>query len=284
MTRATKTSTSRKVSSKDGTPIAFTRTGDGPPVILVDGAFGHRAFGPNGPLVPLLSDRFTVFTYDRRGRGESGDTPPYAVEREVEDLEALINEAGGSASLYGISSGGALVLRAAAARNPAITKLAVFEAPYVVDDTRAPIPEDYYARMQELVAANRRGDVVKLFMRKGVGLPGPVVVMLRFTRAWSKLKALAHTAPYDAACLGLDDPETSKGLPTELLAAVDTPALVVGGEKSPQWMRNSVKALADALPNAQLRMLPKQTHIVKPKALAPALREFFANDRVASDQ
>lgn len=145
----------KKVLSKDGTPIAFDRSGKGPPIILVDGALCYRASGPMGPLAALLARHFTVFTYDRRGRGDSGDTAPYAVEREVEDIEALINEAGGSAVVYGISSGAALALEAAN-RGLAIKKLVLYEAPFIVDDSHPPIPKDFLARLNELIGSDRR--------------------------------------------------------------------------------------------------------------------------------
>src|SRR5260370_27506492 len=154
----------KKVLSKDGTPIAFDRTGRGPAIILVDGALCYRASGPSGPVAALLAEKFTVFTYDRRGRGDSGNTPPYAVEREVEDIEALMNEAGGSAFVYGISSGAALALEAAN-HGLAIKKLALYEAPFIVDDSRPPIPKDYLVQLNDLISANRRGDAVKLLMQ-----------------------------------------------------------------------------------------------------------------------
>src|SRR5271165_875630 len=150
-----------KVTSKDGTPIAFDKIGQGPALILVDGALCYRASGPNGPLAAMLAPHFTVYTYDRRGRGDSGNTLPYAVEREVEDIDALIQEAGGSAFVYGISSGAALALEAAN-RGLAVKKLALYEAPFVVDSSRSPLPDDLVAQANRLIAANRRGDAVKL--------------------------------------------------------------------------------------------------------------------------
>src|SRR5258708_6948753 len=185
----------KTVTSKDGTTIAYDQVGNGPAVILVDGALCYRASGPSGPLAALLAPRFTVLTYDRRGRGDSTDTPPYAVEREIEDLEALLNAAGGSAFVYGISSGAALALEAAN-QGLAIKKLALYEAPFIVDDSLPPRPDNYLAHMDELIAANRRGDAVKLFM-KTVGVPGIFITMMRFMPAWSKLTAVAHTLPYD---------------------------------------------------------------------------------------
>jgi pimeloyl-ACP methyl ester carboxylesterase len=151
------------VRSKDGTFIAFDRAGDGPPIILVDGALCYRASGPMGPLSKLLTPHFTVFTYDRRGRGDSSNTAPYSAEREIEDIDALIKEAGGSAFVYGISSGAALALEAANC-GLAIKGLALYEAPFIVDATHPPIPEDFLARLNELIASDRRGDAVKMFL------------------------------------------------------------------------------------------------------------------------
>src|SRR5580700_10729075 len=179
-----------KLFSKDGTPIAFDRVGGGSPVILVDGALCYRALGSSRPLAKLLAQHFTVFTYDRRGRGDSGDTAPYAVEREVDDIEALIEVAGGSAFIYGASSGAALAL-AAASRLEGIRKLALYEAPFIVDDCQAPQPADYPSKMSGFTAADRRGDAVKLFM-KAVGVPAIVVAMMPLMPDWSKLKATAH--------------------------------------------------------------------------------------------
>jgi pimeloyl-ACP methyl ester carboxylesterase len=263
-----------KVTSSDGTTIAFDRVGEGPPLILVDGALCYRASGPNGPLAELLRQHFTVLTYDRRGRGDSGDTAPFAVEREVEDLQALIEEAGGSAYVYGISSGAVLALDAAN-RGLAIEKLALYEAPFVVDDTRPPVPEDYRARLDQLVASDRRSEAVKLFMSEGVRVPAIFVTMMRFMPAWPKLKAVAHTLPYDTSVMG--DTQSGKPLPAERWSNVTLPTLVMGGGKSPAWMRNGVRALADLLPNARYRTLERQTHIVKPAALAPVLTEFFSS-------
>src|SRR5260370_26134542 len=145
----------KKVLSKDGTPIAFDRTGRGPAIILVDGALCYRASGPSGPLATLLAEKFTVFTYDSRGRGDSGNTPPYAVGREVEDIEALINEAGGSAFVYVISSGAALALEAAN-HGLTIKKLALHEAPFLLDGSRPPLPNDYLTRLNCLTREERR--------------------------------------------------------------------------------------------------------------------------------
>jgi pimeloyl-ACP methyl ester carboxylesterase len=262
----------KTVLSRDGTAIAFDRSGKGPPIILVDGALCHRTFGPMAPLAALLSRRFTVFTYDRRGRGDSGDRAPYAVEREVEDIDAIIGEAGGSAFVCGISSGAALALEAAN-RGLAIEKLALYEAPFIVDDSRSPIPKDFRWRLDELIASDRRGDAVRLFM-KLVGVPAILVALMRLMPAWSKLKAVAHTLPYDITIVA--DNQRGEPLPVERWASARVPILVVEGGKSPTWMRHAMQALADVLPNAKRRTLEGQTHMVKPTVLAPVLVEFFA--------
>lgn len=259
------------VESADGTQIAVDREGQGPALILVDGAFGHRAFGPNVKLAPLLAQRFTVYRYDRRGRGDSGDTPPYAVEREVEDLQAVIAEAGGTAHVYGISSGGVLALEAAN-RITGIDKLALYELPFVVDDSRPPVPVDFASHLGDLVRAGKRGEAVDYFMARGVAVPGIFVAMLRVMPGRSKLKSVAHTTPYDAALLG--DSGSGRPLPHGRWPAESRTLVTVGG-KSPAWMRTGMQALSEVLPNAELRVLEGQTHLVKPKVLAPVLEEFF---------
>jgi pimeloyl-ACP methyl ester carboxylesterase len=260
-----------KVVSKDGTAIAFNRIGSGPPVILVDGALCYRCMGPSGRLAELLSRHFTVITYDRRGRGASGDTAPYAVEREVEDIAALLNEAGGAALVWGISSGAVLALEAAN-RLTGVKKLALYEAPFIVDDSR-PTTEDDWVQIGEAVAADRRSEAVKLFL-KSVGVPGFVrALMPLMIPVWSKLKAVAHTLPYDGAIVR--DNQRGKPLPASRWASVTVPALVMDGENSPAWMLHANRTLASVLPNAQYRTLEGQTHLLKPKAHAPILVEFF---------
>lgn len=237
--------------SADGTVIAYEQRGSGPPVILVDGALCHRASGPARPLARELAADFTVHTYDRRGRGESGDTAPYAVEREIEDLQALIAETGAFA-LYGISSGAALALETAV-RTPAIEKLALYEAPFVVDDSREPIVLDY--------AGLSRRESVRAFLR-AVGVPRPLAALLS---RMGKLKAVAHTLPYDAAIVGVH--QLGRPLPAWHVPA-DT--LVIAGGKSDAWMINANRALAEAT-SARFRVLQGQNHMVKAKALAPVL-------------
>ena len=256
--------------SADGTEIAYTRTGSGPALVLVDGAMCYRGSSPNDALAKELATRFTVYTYDRRGRGESADTGPYAVEREVEDLAALVKEAGGEAFLFGISSGAALALEAA--RGLPVTKLALYEPPFVVDGTRPRVPADYPARLDAALAAGKRGLAVKMFMTEGVGLSGAMVAMMRIMPFWAKLKRVAHTIPYDTAFVV--DHQAGTPLPAAW-PEVKVPTLAVDGGRSPDWMRNGVSSLAKVLPSAEYKTLPGQTHIVKAAALAPVLADFY---------
>jgi len=259
--------------SKDGTRIAFEQSGKGPALILVDGALCYRANGPSRPLAALLAEHFTVFIYDRRGRGESGDTAPYAMAREVEDIDALIKAAGGAAFVYGVSSGAALAL-AAANRGLAIRKVALYEAPFIVDNSRSPLPEDFLARLNEAIGSGRRGDAVKLFL-KFVGVPGIFITLMRFMPVWSKLTAVAHTLPYDITVV--KDHQTGRPLSPSDWPGATVPTLAMDGGKSPAWMRNAMRTLADVLPNATYRTLDGQTHMVKADAHVPALVEFFTS-------
>jgi pimeloyl-ACP methyl ester carboxylesterase len=259
-----------KVLSKDGTAIAFDKLGHGEPVILVDGALCSRAFGPLPNLAKLLAPHFTVLNYDRRGRNESGDKAPYAVQREVEDIEALIVEAGGSASVFGTSSGAALAL-AAAANRANIKKLALYEPPFIAGRrVGRSAPPDSEAQLRRLVDQGRRADAVKFFMVDMVGMPAIFTYIMRILPVWPKLKAVAHTLPYDAAVLG------DFSLPKGRAASVAVPTLVMGGEKSPVELRGAVDAVAQAIPGAKLQMLKGQTHNVDVKVLAPVLVDFFA--------
>jgi pimeloyl-ACP methyl ester carboxylesterase len=259
------------VTSKDGTTIAFDRSGAGRPIVLVGGALSDRSAA--GPLAALLAPHFTVFAYDRRGRGDSGDTPPYAVEREVEDLDALITEAGGSASVFGHSSGAVLALEAAAL-GLAITKLALYEPPFIVDDSRPALPGDYVTQLTELTSSGRPGDVVELFLTKGVGVPVDMVAQMRSSPMWPAMEGLAHTLAYDGAIMG--DSMSGSPFPIERWASVATPTLVIGGGASPAWARNAIWTLADVLPDARRRSLEGQDHGPAPEVLAPVLEAFFA--------
>ena len=261
------------VRSADGTTIAFTKAGQGPPLIQVDGALCSRSFGPMPKLAAQLAPHFTVYTYDRRGRGASGDTLPYAPDREVDDLEALTAMASesGTVFVHGTSSGAALALEAAK-RIPAIAKLAVYEPPFIVDDTRPPIPDDYLPRLRQLVAEDRRADAVKMFMRF-VDTPAIFTAVMPLTPVWSKVKAVAPTLPYDIAIM--HEHQQGQPLAAAEWAEVKIPTLAAAGSKSPAWITNGTRALADTLPDARYQTLPGQNHMVKPQAIAPVLTEFF---------
>lgn len=260
------------VTSKDGTVIAYSQVGQGPVLILVDGALCYRQFGPSQDLAARLAPNFTVITYDRRGRGESGDTRPYAVEREVEDLTALVEAVGGTAYVAGQSSGAGLVIKTANGL-PGITKLALYEAPFVVDDTGKPVTQTFLASLKEAVAQNQRSKAVKMFMKQ-VGTPGFMIAIMPFFPMWSKLTAVAHTLPYDISTVvayGAGVP-----LPKTMGDQITGSILVMNGGKSPTWMRHAMQELAQVLPHASYRELAGQTHMVKAEVLAPALVEFFA--------
>ncbi len=258
-----------RVTSKDGTSIAYERSGNGPALILVDGALCSRAFGPSPKLAPLLARHFTVYAYDRRGRGESNDTRPYSPAREVEDIAALVEAAGGAACLLGLSSGGALALEAAASGVP-VDKVVAYEPPYVDHDGRhdGAVHEGHLKR---LLLENNRGGAVKYFMRDMVGAPAPVVVMMRLMPwIWRKLEGVAHTLPYDAAVM------TAFRIPRGRFASIGVPVLVMNGAKTDQRLREAARAIADTVPAAHHRELAGQTHNVRPDVLAPAVVEFLA--------
>lgn len=262
------------VISKDGTRIAYETMGSGPPLILVDGAMCYRDFGPMRDLARTLTDRFTVIIFDRRGRGESGDTKPYAAEREVEDLIALIDGPGkGSVYLYGCSSGAALSLETANAAPGKVRKLILYEMPIIVDRSRDPITPDYTRTMAAKLAAGENGSAVKMFM-KSVGVPGffLAIMPLMMGKNWRKMEAIAPTLPHDFAFVG--HYQQGKPLPVGQWQHVTAKVLVGDGGKSPVWMRNGQAALARALGAAQ-KTLPGQDHMVKADAQAPMIREFF---------
>ena len=255
-----------QVTSKDGTTIAFDRLGEGPAVILVSGGSVDRS--SLAALADLLAQHFTVFNYDRRGRGPSGDTPPYAVEREVEDIDAVVEAAGGSAYLFGSSSGAALALEAARQRPTRITKLALWEPPYIPEGFPRP-PADTAKTFSDLVAAGKRGDAAEYFMAKVVGMPPEFVAQARSSPWWPAQEALAHTLAYDATIMG------DYTLPTERAAQVTIPTLVLDGGASFPFLHPTALALAAALPNGRQQTLEGQSHDVAAEVLAPALEEFF---------
>jgi pimeloyl-ACP methyl ester carboxylesterase len=258
------------VTSNDGTTIAYEQSGSGPALILVGGALSDRKAATS--IAALLAPHFTVYALDRRGRGDSSDTPPYAVDREVEDIAALITQAGGSAFVFGHSSGAALALEAANS-GAAITRLALYEPPFILDDTRPPVPTDYLAHIKGLIAAGKRGETIEYFMTTGVGVPSQMIAGMKQSPEWPAMEALAHTLPYDATIM--DGTEDGQPLPTERVAGVRIPTLVMSGGASPEWMRNANQATAEAIPGSEYRILPGQTHGADPKVLAPVLIEFF---------
>jgi pimeloyl-ACP methyl ester carboxylesterase len=255
------------VTSPDGTVIAYDRLGDGSPVVLVCGGSTDRM--ANAGLATELASGFTVYNYDRRGRGDSGDTPPYAVEREVEDIAAVIEGAGGSAHLYGTSSGAALAMEATASGLP-ITKLAMWEPPYSLPHRPKP-PADTAKVFRDLVAEGRRDDAVEYFMAKVVGLPPEFVAGARQAPFWESQLKIAHTLAYDATIMG------DYGLPEERAKAVKVPTIVIDGAESFDFMHETADALAELIPDAKRISLPGQTHNVDPAVLAPVLAEFFAS-------
>lgn len=255
----------KKTISRDGTPIAYQRTGQGPVVVLVSGAMSTGATA--APLAAALSHRCSAVKYDRRGRGESGDTPPYAVEREVEDLAAVVRAVGGDAALFGMSSGGALVLRAVAA-GLEVPRVAVYEPPYEVRPDRLPERAAYTENLNRALAEGRRGDAVELFLRL-TGLAEQMIANARRSPMWRALEALAPTLAHDDAVLG-DGP-----VPRDLLASVGVPVLALAGGASPPWMRTATRQVAEAVPQGTYRVVEGQSHAVEPEMLAPVLAEFF---------
>lgn len=257
------------VTSKDGTTIAFEQSGQGPALVLVGGVLGDRS--QQAPLAALLARSFTVYNIDRRGHGESGFTAPYTVEREVEDLDAVITAAGGSAFVYGTSGPGVLCMEAAArGLSPKMKKLAVWEPPYILEGSRPPVPQDYKARLTQLSREGRRGDMIELFFTAAAGMPAEFVAQMRQAPFWAAQEAFAPTLVYDATLMGDGDFK----LPKERLANVTAPTLVIDGGTSP-WLSQAAQAVASAIPQAQRRTLEGQPHNVDPTAIAPALVEFF---------
>ena len=261
------------VTSKDGTKIAFDKVGSGPAVILVNGALSYRAYPAVAQLAELLGKHFTVYNYDRRGRGDSGDTRPFAKEREIEDLQALVKDAGGKAMVLGFSSGAVLSLDATAV-TPGITKLGVYEPPFIIDDSRPPVPSDYAEHLTRLAAEGKREEAVEYFLTKAVGIPAEYIGGMKQDQVtWSGMIGMAHTLAYDAAVVG--NVMQGKPLPTDRWVKVTVPVLVVDGGASDAWMHHAADALAKVLPHAHRQTLEGQTHQVDPTVLAPVIIEFF---------
>jgi pimeloyl-ACP methyl ester carboxylesterase len=262
------------VTSNDGTEVAYDQVGSGPALIFVAGATQYRAVDQTTPeLARLVAEGgHTVINYDRRGRGESGDTPPYAVEREIEDIEALVAEAGGEATLFGMSSGAVLAAEAAA-RGVAVTKLVMYEPPMLLDDS-GPEPDPEYVERMEGLAKNGNGDAMAFFMESVVEMPAEQVEAFRQSPAWQAFVAVEHTIAYDGRIM--EPFGKGESIPPGRWAAALQPALVVAGGDSPEWMQNAARAAAEALPNGGLRILPGQTHQFDPAVLAPELVEFLS--------
>jgi pimeloyl-ACP methyl ester carboxylesterase len=265
-----------RVRSKDGTSIAYDRQGSGPAVILVGGGLDDGS--ENAPLVPELAARFTVVNYARRGRGDSGDTQPYALEREIEDLQALIAEAGGSAHLYGVSSGGALALEAAAA-GLAVDRLAVYEVPYCLAGDMRQRALEFIDQLGPVLAEGRRGKALELFMRFA-GSSEEDIAGARSSPFWPGLEAIAHTLAYDTACMGDYQP------PTARLATITQPTLVLTGGVNPDaqggmgglpadFFEQAADAIAASVPRAERQTIEGQGHVADPKAVVPVLERFF---------
>ncbi|WP_437018552.1 alpha/beta fold hydrolase [Streptomyces sp. enrichment culture] len=259
-----------RVFSADGTAIAFEQQGSGPAVVLVCGALMTR--GGFAELAGLLAERFTVITYDRRGRGDSGDGPAYDVQREVEDLDALIGHAGGEAMVFGMSSGAVLALEAAA-RGSAVSRLALYEPPFITDAGRPPLPADYVAHLERLVAQEAYGDAVAYFMTSAVGMPAEAVAGMRQAPFWPAMEAAARTLPYDGRVMG--DTMSGRPLPADRWKSVTIPVLVGSGDAGAPHMLKGARELAALADNFTLHTFPGQEHDVEPKVLAPVLADFF---------
>ncbi|MGW3682649.1 alpha/beta fold hydrolase [Streptomyces prasinus] len=266
--------TEARVVSADGTEIAFERSGSGPAVVLVASALADRS--DTTALAALLARHFTVVNYDRRGRGASGDAPAYAPEREVEDIAALIEHVGGSASLFGSSSGAVLALRAAAA-GVNVDRLALYEPPFVVAEGDDGPPADLARRITALLAEGRHGDAVKYFMTRVQGMPGIAVFFMRLMpRTWASLTGLARTLPYDIAVMG--DTQQGKPLDAAEWEGVAVRTRVLTGGRSPAAFRRAARALTEVLPQADHRTLPGLDHgavVMAPKKVAPWITEFL---------
>jgi pimeloyl-ACP methyl ester carboxylesterase len=271
--------TMNTVTTPDGTVIAYDRTGAGDPVVLIGGAFSYRRYPGQVKLAELLAARFTVYSYDRRGRGDSGDTAPYAIEREIDDLAAVIDAAGGHAHVWGLSSGAVLALNAAAAGVP-ILRLAVQEPPLVVDPADRRPPADLRQRISELIGAGQRGEAVRYYMVDGMGAPSFVPGLLHLMPGvWKRLTAVAHTLPYDAQLV--DGYQAGRPLPAGQWATVKMPTLVMCGteKESPAFLRHAAAAVADTLPNGQLVVRHGLGHAKKltPKVIAATLTDFLTD-------
>ncbi len=267
------------VTSIDGTAIAFQRSGAGSPIVLVSPALGDHT--GNAGLAGVLSRNLTVINYDRRGRSLSQDTSPYAPIREVQDIEALIDSAGGSAYLFGSSSGAVLALEAAARLGSKVKALFMYEPPFILDDSRPPLPPDYIQHLRSLISRDRRADAVEYFMHQAVGVPEEMLAQMRNDPMWPSLEAVAHTLPYDGEIMG--DTMSGRPLPPHRWDSVTAPALVMAGGASPAWMQHAAQALADALPRCKYRTLEGRDHsavMTAPVDIATTMYGFFLSEHI----
>jgi pimeloyl-ACP methyl ester carboxylesterase len=257
------------VTSKDGTTLVYDRIGAGPAVVIVGGVVGDRS--QQAGLAQLLAEHFTVYNFDRRGHGESGDTPPYTVEREVEDIAAILDAAGGSAFVYGTSGCAALSLEAAArGLSPKMKKLAVWEPPYILEGSRPPVPQDYKEQLAQLLREGRKGDMIELFLTKAVGMPAEFVAPMRQSPFWAAQEAFAPTLVYDAILMSNGD----FSMPKERIAKATVETLVIDGGTTP-WLSHTAQVVAETLPHAHRHTIAGQPHNVADEAMAPVLREYF---------
>jgi pimeloyl-ACP methyl ester carboxylesterase len=255
------------VTSKDGTKIAYDRLGQGPPLLIVNGAMSVRSFVFARKMAEELAKDYTVYNYDRRGRGESTDTAPYSVKKEIDDIAALAQAAGGKPFVVGFSSGAALALEAAAAGVP-MAGLYAYEPPYVKAHAPDAIDPAYETKVKALVAADDRDGAVKLFMRT-VGVPGFGVAIMRILPMWKVMRGVAHTLPYDARCMdGFE-------VPASRLAKIKVPTVVGAGEKTTPALKSAAKAVSAAVPNARLDVVARSNHGVKPQAMRSVLAAAF---------
>lgn len=255
----------QKITSKDNTIIAYDKKGQGPNLILVLGALNKRGSGKK--LTELLASDFTVISYDRRGRGDSTDMQPYSVEKEIDDISALIDELGGTAYLYGHSSGAVLALLAAEKLGKKIPKVALYEVPYNDDPEAQKVSEAYRKQVKELIAEDKRGDAVALFV-KSVGVTDKQIAAMQRLPMWKGLTAMAPTLVYDTV-------ELMEQYPKVDARSIETPTLVMHGAASPAFMAETAQKLSQAMPHATLRSLEGQAHDVKADVLAPVLTEFL---------
>lgn len=272
MTTTTTVPTTQFAISADGTRIAYEVLGRGPALVVVDGALCQRVLGPSRRLAAALAANFTVHVYDRRGRGESGPARwPDDRDREVADLRAVIDAAGGHAHLVGVSSGAVLALEAAR-QGGTVDRLVAFEAPFVVDGSQPPNDPRLPERLHALVEAGRRGAAVRLFLR-AVGMPAAMVPLMRLMPPWRHMVGVAHTLPLDLSLVV--DHQQGRPLPAGHYAGVAAETLVLAGGKSPAAMQHAQAAVAAALPHGRLQTLPGQTHLVKPRVVAAAATPFL---------